>query len=129
MKRIVVAFALGAFIVAAPVTAKVVTVTNPMGADLDGAGHDIFGVANYQTSAGAILGGDSVLAHVVTLSVDRPMAGPFLAVIAGTWDPLTEAPEGNLPVATLYQRRVDADHGELWFKVGPAATDWQRIAP
>lgn len=30
---------------------------------------------------------------------------------------------------SLYSRRVDASHGELWIQVGPAATDWQRIAP
>lgn len=126
MKRIVVAFFLGAFIVAAPVAAKVITVANPMSADLDGGGYNIANVGNVTTQGGAILDGSGLLGHSVVLGTDsvRP---PYVLIFAGSADPSVAPPEGNNPPGSLYLRQSDPTHGQLWFKVGSAATAWSCV--
>lgn len=130
MKRILLGFALGAVIFAGAVGARVVTVTNPMSADLNGGGYDIANVANYQTAAGAILGGDSAYLHALTITGSADLTNPpFVALVfAGTEDPSVNPPEGNNPAPSLYLRRAPDGTGELWFKTGVYDTDWACVA-
>jgi hypothetical protein len=132
MRRVLIGLLLGALIFGVAFAgAKVATVTNPMGASLDGGGFNIGNVTNYETAAGAILGGDGITGWTVALAMSPqtgPSAPPFTLDFAGTADPSVAPPIGNNPVGSVYRRRVDSAHGELWFKTGPAATDWVKVA-
>jgi len=108
-----------------------VNVTNPFSSDVDGGGHNIFNVQNFITATGAIMAGDGVLIHSAvfgTSVLNGEIQQPFTQDFAGIVDPNTLTLD-NPNVGSLYRRVVDPAHGELWFKFGPLATDWQRIAP
>lgn len=129
MRRVLGALLLGALIFAAPVAAKVVNVTNPMTKDLDAAFYSITRVSEFQ-AANAELGTPDGNFGVLLMrdgSNDEASSG-LVATIGGVQDPSTGF-LGPVTPGSLYLRHVDASHGELWFKVGPAPTDWQRIAP
>lgn len=77
-------------------------------------------------------GGSMNAASVGVLNVefDNPNGlDPGVNIVSGTPDPsIAGAPYGNTPAGSLYLRRVDADHGELWIKSGHLTTAWTCIA-
>ncbi len=112
---------------ASPVGARLVNVTNPMQSDLDAADHNIIHVGNLVTSADAGIGGTSVTAHTYLLK-DNTM-GTFVGlIVGGTTEPTVDPPDGVTMPGAVYVRRVDPTHGELWFKTGPTAADWVKVA-
>jgi hypothetical protein len=131
MRRILLGLVIGVLAFGAGAAgAKVVNVTNPMSADLDGGGHNVSNVANYQTSAGAVFGGDGFSGWTLVFGMSPqtgPLAAPFTLDFAGTADPSIAPPVGNNPVGSLYRQRIDSAHAALWFKTGPIATDWTLV--
>lgn len=141
MRRILLAVAFLALpLLPAPVLAvKATPVVNPMDADLDGNGHAVYRVGSLSAgSVAAVNGptGGSVavgLDHLgtarglVTLGDDGSPQFGYPALTAGTFDPSVTGVA--VDAGSLYLRRVDPSHGELWFKYGPNPTDWQRVAP
>lgn len=105
--------------------AKVATVTNPMSADLDANHFQVYNAAGYgvngdETNIGANYMGTKDL----LLSVAPGVLGnsPLATVTAGTADPNSD-PHG---AATLYLRRIDSTHAELWFNTG---SGWTKVTP
>lgn len=128
MTRVLAGLALGALLFAGAVGAKVVTVTNPMTADLDAGFYSITRVSELQ-AANAELGTPDGNFGVLLLrdgSTDASANG-VIAVIAGTLDPSTGF-LGPVVPGSLYTRHVDATHGEVWAKTGGANTAWTRVA-
>lgn len=130
MRRMIVAFMLGALIFGAPIVgaAAQVTVKNPMIGPLDGGGHNIINVVNYVTSAGAVMGGVGFtgISYVIRDSLDAPTVTVLVA--AGPNDPSVSPPSGNNPPGSLYLRQ-SGGAGELWIKYGPNLLDWARVYP
>lgn len=121
------------WIISVAATAKLVTVTTPMTRDLDGGGFNVVNVANVQTAAGAILGGNGVAVSDVTVVDHLGNFTTAMSLRVGTFDPSLTGLDLN--PGSLYLRRVGGDPlqpwtgtGELWFKFGPTPTDWNRVA-
>jgi len=115
---------LGALILAAPVAAATsFAVKTPMQRDLDGGG---YGIANV-TSV--------VATGFMRITQPGAISGPLIfsdvsgdvAIYGGSLDPASGAVTGS--PGSLYLRHVSASAAELWFKFGPADTDWQRLSP
>ena len=94
--------------------AKVVTVTNPMTADLDGGGHAISNVSTL--TADWLVGNNKVSVNGETL-------------LAGEQDPSLGL---TAPAGSLYLRRnpdaLNVAQGELWLKTGIYDGDWIKVA-
>lgn len=116
MRRFIAGIAVGALIFAAAVGAKVVNVTNPMQADLDANAHDIFNLHDVFADNGITAGSGFFIG-----------TADWVAVKAGSPDPSSGFGIGSRP-GSLYLRRVDADHGELWLKVAACQTCWTKVA-
>lgn len=133
MKRTLVG-ALVALVIIALLGAARVNVTNPMTANLDAGGNNITNAANFITANGAVLGGDSVLAHAYVFSTNSSMTPPFTLDFATTGDPMQPDTIEQATNPGNLLRRLLISNGqvvgaELWFKTGPLTTDWVRIAP
>lgn len=131
MKRLTLVFLLGvllavpATLIAAPPKAAVLTGwtndnQNPTNIDSHGGTIDL--------SNGGSLNANSV--GVLNIALDNPNGiDPGVNILSGTPDPsISGAPYGNTPAGSLYLRRVDIDHGQLWLKSGRLTTDWTCVA-
>ena len=147
MKNLMICATLAVLSTLAPAAGKP-NVTNPMTADLDGGGFSLYNIAGYighslaitneqnsvAVGASPMAGTDPHGATTVPSASGRIMLGdggyPFFgypSLTAHTYDPSIVGVD--LDTGSLLLRRVDSAHGELWFKTGPLATDWVRIAP
>lgn len=141
MRRVVAILVVAIVIIAAG--PKVVGVTNPMTANLDGGGFQIVNVGTVRASgAGLNLFDGSVqaLGSVITGN-GAPNPGAFgivipigggqsaqLNILAGTLAPTVDPAVATAQPGSLFQRRVDSLHGELWFKTGSTVAEWACIA-
>lgn len=119
---------------------KTQTVTNPMAADLNGGGFAIYNTSGISTRSFAVVndsGAVAVGAHADSTTDPRPRgelrlgdgAYPiygYPTVTAGTANPSVQG--RDLDAGSLYLRRVDPQHGELWFHVGDAPAAWICVA-
>lgn len=127
MRRILLGLLLGALIFGVAFAgAKVATVTNPMSADLDGGGHQIFNVADINATAnigtsGYVLG--QALVSFGGSVILEPSGVSVITILSGNADPSVEpgvfANLGSLYVGTA----------ALWRKSGTTDTDWTRLSP
>ena len=109
--------------------------TNPLSADLDGGGFSLFGIFNLTAQNVAVTNSGAVTVGLSSMgNRGRVMLGdggyPFYgypSITAHTADPSVVGVD--LESGSLLLRRVSPSIGELWFKTGPLATDWVRIAP
>lgn len=106
--------------------AKVATVTNPMTTDLNGGGNLIYNVSGLSASGDETsLGANFVATHDYIVSVDPgPLVGATVSVTAGSADP--SATPDTHPAGSVYLRRIDSTHAELWFNTG---NGWTRLTP
>lgn len=131
MRRLLTGLAIGVLAFGAgAVGAKVVTVTNPMSADLNGGTYLIDNVAGVQMSGDeSSIGANYVGTHEYLFSVNHGVLDdPIVEAMAGTLAPSVDTGAATFKPGSLYLRHVDAAHGELWFKTGPTAADWTCIA-
>lgn len=130
MKRLLAVAGLALLLSAAPVAAGLPTVKNPMQSDLDGNHYAITNISGLTVNGSETdIGANYVGTHEVLLSVNPGvLTDPIVTVTAGTADPTTVLLGSALKPGSLYLRQPDATHGELWFKYGPASTDWQCVA-
>ena len=126
MRRLLVGLLLGALIFGVAFAgAKVATVTNPMSADLNANSFQVYNAAGYGVNGDETnIGANYMGTKDVLLSTAPGVLGasPLATVTAGTADPNTD-PHG---AATLYLRRIDSTHAELWFNTG---NGWTRLTP
>ncbi len=131
MRRLLAGLAIGALAFGAgAVGAKVVTVTNPMSADLNANSFQVYNAAGYGVNGDETsVGPNFVATHEYWFSVNPgPLGDPIVEVMAGTLTPSADTGAATFKPGSLYLRHVDATHGELWFKTGPTAADWTCIA-
>lgn len=108
MTKLLLGLTIGALLFTAAVGAKVVTVQNPMVADLDAGG--------FRISHASFVGADVI-------------STGGAEIYAGGADPSAGF---TATTGSLFLRRVNDDqnvtHGQLWFKTGTFDTDWTCLA-
>lgn len=146
MKQIAIGFLAATGLVAIMAAAPKVYVTNPLSADVLGAHFSVVDVAGVSAHDVGVLNETHAVAVGLAAMVGTDQGGggpipsargrvllgdggyPFFgypSITALTFDPSVVGVD--LDAGSLALRRVNASTGELWFKFGPNATDWQQI--
>lgn len=129
MRRLLLGLVLGALIFGVSFAgAHLANVTNPMASDLNGGGHSITNVTNFETASGSFLAGGGVFLTAVDIADTLPSYSVITSYRTGSFDP--SAAGLDLNPGSVFTQQIGGQFGTgvLWFKAGACATCWMKVA-